>query len=158
MQHSNVTTTAMALDILNFYYPADKKAELATYVSKAKKWVLTMKPTCAEDRASKLTVLKAAGGSASEIAAAAQDLFAAQRVDGGWGIAESTHSDAYTTGLSLHALKTSGAVSSSDAKVQRAIAYLLRTQDADGSWFVAKTTPAFNNHFDAVHTLLSGNK
>ncbi|MEP6755922.1 MAG: ankyrin repeat domain-containing protein [Chthonomonadales bacterium] len=149
MQHSNVTTTAMVLDILNFYYPADKGAQLATIASKAKKWVLTMKPTCAEDRASKLSVLKAAGGSESEIGAAAQELFTVQRSDGGWGTAEAMHSDAYTTGLSLHALKTAGAVSSTNPKVQKAVAYLLRTQDADGSWFVAKTTPAFNNHFDA---------
>ena len=45
-------------------------------------------------------------------------------------------SDAYATGQVLVALQQSGAVSTGDLAYRRGTRFLLRTQLADGSWFV----------------------
>ncbi|MGH9658764.1 MAG: hypothetical protein ACRD96_09480, partial [Bryobacteraceae bacterium] len=45
-------------------------------------------------------------------------------------------SDAYATGQALLALKESGALAANNAPYQRGVGFLLRTQLADGSWYV----------------------
>jgi N-acyl-D-amino-acid deacylase len=44
--------------------------------------------------------------------------------------------DAYGTGQALVALQSAAAIPASDPAIQRGIAFLLRTQFADGSWLV----------------------
>ena len=65
------------------------------------------------------------------------NLLATQRADGGWTqLDERQLTDAYATGEALVALRESGAVEATDPAYRRGIEYLLRTQIADGSWFV----------------------
>ena len=45
-------------------------------------------------------------------------------------------SDAYATGQALVALRRSGSVDVASTAYQRGVAFLLRTQHADGSWLV----------------------
>jgi hypothetical protein len=47
-------------------------------------------------------------------------------------------SDAYATGEALVALLETGALRPGDPVVRRGVDFLLRTQLADGSWFVAR--------------------
>jgi len=150
MEHSDVTNTAMVLEALNAYLPQDRKSELDDRAAKAKTWALALKPACAEDAAARIWVLKAAGATSEEIESAARVLLAVQRPDGGWGPADQTRSDAYTTGVSLYALRSAAGLPATDEKLRRGVGFLLRTQDADGSWYEAKATPAFNNHFDTA--------
>lgn len=150
MQHSDVTNTAIVLDALNAYWPKEKMADLEGRKAKAKAWVLKMKPACDEDLAARILVLKETAGDQQQIASAVELLGNAQRKDGGWGLPTTTQSDAYTTGLSLYALRAAANLPVSDEKVQKAVAFLLRTQDEDGSWYVAKATKAINNHFDTT--------
>lgn len=56
-----------------------------------------------------------------------------QHDDGGWGWLHADPSDAFGTGLALYALTRSG-LGNDHAAIQRARAYLLRTQNKDGSW------------------------
>ena len=63
-------------------------------------------------------------------------LLAQQRPDGGWGQLPSLQSDAYATGQSLVALKEAGGLSATDPAYKRGIAFLLKTQLEDGSWYV----------------------
>ncbi len=150
MQHSDVTNTAIVLDALNAYWPKEKMADLQGRKTKAKAWVLKIKPSCDEDLAARILVLKETGADQQQIASAVEFLGKAQRKDGGWGLPSSTQSDAYTTGLSLYALRAAANLPVSDERVRNAVAFLLRTQDEDGSWYVAKATKAFNNHFDTT--------
>ncbi len=64
------------------------------------------------------------------------ELRAQQRGDGGWAQRDGVESDAYATGQAMVALYEAGAIPGSDAAYQRGIAFLLRTQMADGSWLV----------------------
>lgn len=150
MQHSAALNTAMVLDMLNAYYPADQRSELEAMKAKAKHWALTMKPACAEDLAGRVLILKASGASTNEIGDAVTLLKVAQRKDGGWGVADCKVSDAYTTGLAIYALRNGAGESSNSKSLSKATAFLLRTQDPDGSWFEPKNTAAFNNYFDTT--------
>ncbi len=78
---------------------------------------------------------------------AVQELLAAQRADGGWSDLDSMESTAYATGKSLFALQTAG-FSPSEASYQRAVRYLLNTQQEDGSWYVKTRAMALQPYFD----------
>jgi squalene-hopene/tetraprenyl-beta-curcumene cyclase len=56
-----------------------------------------------------------------------------QRADGGWGQVKGAKSDAYATGQALYALAEAGATPG-DAVVQKAQAFLAKTQRPDGAW------------------------
>jgi N-acyl-D-amino-acid deacylase len=56
-------------------------------------------------------------------------------------------SGAYTTGLAMIALQSSG-LAVSDAAYQRGVRYLLNTQLQDGSWHVRTRAAGFQPYFD----------
>ena len=149
MEHSDVMTTGLTLGLLKAYWPEDRREELTRIGAKAKAWAFATPATCAEDYAGRLLILSATGGEAAEIQATAASLMSAQRSDGGWGIPERFVSDSYTTGACLYALRTVANVEKSDLHLKRAVAFLVRTQENDGSWYEPKLTPPYNNHFDS---------
>jgi hypothetical protein len=67
---------------------------------------------------------------------AADRLLREQRNDGGWAQLPTLASDAYATGEVLRSLHEGGGLSTKEEAYRRGIGYLLRTQLADGSWFV----------------------
>ena len=89
-----------------------------------------------EDRAMRLLGLKWAGAPKTDLKAAACDLIAQQRADGGWAQLDTLETDAYATGQALTALAESGELSISGPIYRRGVSYRLRTQIADGSWLV----------------------
>lgn len=131
---SEITSTAMSIRALDAYLPIEamKRARIA----EARKWLLTAKARTTEERAFRLFGLAWAGASESETRAAASDLLAEQRADGGWAQLPSRASDAYATGVALTALAEAGRVERSDAAWQRGIRFLLESQKPDGSWLV----------------------
>jgi N-acyl-D-amino-acid deacylase len=88
------------------------------------------------------------GGKSKEaVLKARNDLVAIQRADGGWSDLPSMESGAYTTGLAMIALQSSG-LAVSDAAYQRGVRYLLNTQLQDGSWHVRTRAAGFQPYFD----------
>ena len=79
---------------------------------------------------------------------------ALQRPDGGWAQTPHLESDAYATRQVLYTVVELG-VPAADSAVQRAVAFLLRTQKDDGSWFVRnramKIQPYFESGFPYGH-------
>jgi hypothetical protein len=148
-QSSRFTMTALALRSLRAYAPADRASEMAGRIARAKQWLLTAAATTPEDEAMRLLGLKWAGASLEERKKAVAALRARQRPDGGWAQSASLQSDAYATGQALFALNQAGEVLVTDPVYRRGTAFLLRTQDDDGSWFVTKRAMPLNNYFDA---------
>lgn len=150
MEHSDVMTTGLTLSILKAYWPQDQGDEFRKIASRAKAWATSSKPTSAEDLAGRLLVLSEVGDDANQIPATAESLMKAQRPDGGWGIPQRQVSDSYTTGACIYALRTAAKVDANSPTLKKAKAFLIRTQEDDGSWYEPKLTPAYNNHFDSA--------
>jgi hypothetical protein len=60
-------------------------------------------------------------------------IFARQNKDGSWGQVRDAAGDAYATGQALYFLSLAG-VKSDRAEMQKAVAFLVKTQKEDGSW------------------------
>ena len=84
----------------------------------------------------KLLGLAWSKANARDIQQASADLLAEQRPDGGWAQLPGLESDAYATGQAMVALHEARTVTATDKPYQRGVAYLLRTQLADGTWIV----------------------
>ena len=72
-----------------------------------------------------------------------------QRPDGGWSQLPSLESDPYATGLTLWALGSANRLPTTDPAYQRGVAYLVRTQQDDGSWHVASRSFPFQPYFES---------
>jgi hypothetical protein len=73
-------------------------------------------------------------------------LISLQRADGGWAQTPDLTSDAYATGQVLYTIHELGVPAANQA-YRQGVAYLLRTQLADGSWHVASRAPKFQPYF-----------
>jgi ankyrin repeat protein len=140
-----------ARDILalrTFGFPS-RQAEFDQRIDRARKWLAAAVPRYNEDRTFQLLGLKWAGADAGVLRKLAKQLMAEQRPDGGWSQNEYLSSDAYATGQTLYALNQAAGVSASDKAWQRGIAYLLKTQLADGSWYVKSRAVKFQPYFQS---------
>lgn len=144
MQSSNFTYTALTAKSLAAYAPAEAKVRL----EKAKAWLLQTRAKTGDDRAMRLLGLKWTGANMAERRKSVEELLATQNKDGGWSQVPGMRSDAYATGQALYALRLGAGMPASDPVYARGTEYLLRTQEADGTWFVSKRAIPVNNYFD----------
>jgi ankyrin repeat protein len=155
-QSSRFTFTAYAIQAMKAYLPAPLAKERDERIARAVAWMTATPAVTNEDRTFKLLGLKWADAPQAAIAQAKADLLKTQRPDGGWAqFAGATpagdvfrRSDAYATGQALYALHIGGGLPTNDPAYGRGVAYLLRTQDEDGSWYVNKRAIQANNYFD----------
>jgi ankyrin repeat protein len=151
IESSDFEVTAASMRAMQVYAPRADRAEYQQAIDRAAAWLKSAKPTTTEDRAFQLLGLRWANVDRPTIDAASRALLAMQRADGGWSQLATLTSDAYATGQALVALAESGAVKSADPAYQRGVQFLLKTQLADGSWFVPTRAvpiqPLFNADF-----------
>ena len=140
--------TAVSMRALQLYAPKTDKAAYDQAIQLAAAWLARAQSTNNEDRSFRLLGLAWSGKDKDATRKAMRELLAKQRPDGGWSDLDSMESGAYATGKSLFALQTAG-LPASDAAYQRAVRYLLSTQQEDGSWYVKTRAMAFQPHFDA---------
>jgi hypothetical protein len=143
------TATALAVRGLQLFGPPGRGEEIAGRVAKARDWLLSAAPRSTEDRTFQLLGLKWAGARKEDIDKAAAGLLAEQGKDGGWPQLASMPGDAYATGQVLVALQQSGAVSIADAAYRHGTQFLLKTQLADGSWFVQSRSLPVQPYFES---------
>ena len=139
--------TALSMRGLQLYPPAGQRAEYEKAVVMAAAWLAKMEPHITQDYFWKLIGLAWAGRDHAAIGKARRDLLALQRADGSWGDLPAMPSSAFTTGEALVALQTSG-LPVSDAAYRHGVDYLLKTQQADGSWFVRTRALGFQPFFE----------
>ncbi|MBC7928232.1 MAG: ankyrin repeat domain-containing protein [Bryobacteraceae bacterium] len=134
MESSEITATALSLRALQLYgMSADQPVER---IQKAVNWLCSAQPRTNEDRAMRLLGMAWGKAPAEAMKRAARDLLGKQRQDGGWAQLENLESDAYATGQAMVALQAAHEIAPGSAAFGNAVAYLLRTQMADGSWLV----------------------
>jgi hypothetical protein len=152
---SSFTTTYMALYGLAAYGTTDQAERIAARREQVRPWIVGTPARDTEDRVFRLLSLQAADAPASDINTAVKELLARQRQDGGWAQLDSgdpvraTESDAYATATALVALHTVGGVPADDPAYQKGLAYLLKTQLADGSWHVISRSKPFQPYYES---------
>ncbi len=143
LEYYSFSATALTVRNMRYYIPAVMHNEMQQRIDKARNWLMQTKPEANEEKAFQLLGLTWSNGDKKIIAQQAKKLLAAQHADGGWSQLDSLKSDAYATGQSLYALNQSGQLNVTATAYQKAIAFLLRTQLADGSWLVKTRAIAF---------------
>jgi hypothetical protein len=149
MEASPFTTTALTLRGLRSYAAEGRSDAVKKRVNQARTWLSKSKPTDTEDRVFRLWGLKSAAAPSEIIQAAVKDLLATQRDDGGWTQIPELASDAYATGSALVALHEAGGLATNDRTYQCGVGFLLRTQKADGTWFVHSRSDPFQPYFES---------
>ena len=134
--YSLFTATALAVQTMQLYMPAQLATEASERTARAKRWLLTTQPQSTEDSTYRLFGLYWADATPQECRRAAQDLQALQRPEGGWAELPHMQPDAYSTGEALVVLHEAGGMKVTDPAWQKGLRYLLSTQQADGSWHV----------------------
>src|SRR5207248_3313436 len=101
------------------------------------KWLAAAKPAdTPQADALRLVLWQRLSRPTAEWEPLAARLLARQNADGGWGQAKGLASDAYATGQALYALAEAGRAAD-DPPVRKARAFLVGSQDEDGSWEMA---------------------
>lgn len=149
------TTTYLALYGLTAYGTPEQQSRIDARLAQVRDWLKQSPAKDNEDRVFRLWALEAASAGVNDVAAAAKELLAKQRDDGGWAQLDAgeprtaIESDAYATGSALVALQDTGQLAVNDAAYKRGIAYLLKTQHDDGSWHVKSRSKPFQAYFES---------
>lgn len=141
------TNAAYAIRAFKQFAPPARKAEYDERIARAARAIASAEPVTTEDMVMQLLGLKWAGADSARLQKTVKNLMALQRADGGWAQTPRLSSDAWATSTALHALFEAGASPQSGA-YKKGISFLLKTQAADGSWYVASRAPKFQPYFD----------
>jgi squalene cyclase len=151
---TSFSTTYMALYGLERFGTQAQAERIAKRRDDTRAWLLKTPARENEERVFRLWGLQAAGAESAEIESAAKELLAKQRDDGGWAQldrgepATALESDAYATGTALVALHNAGGLKATDAAYQRGLAWLLKSQQSDGSWHVVTRSKPIQPYFE----------
>lgn len=149
IEDSTISRTAMAIRALRVYGWPARQAEFDERIERAHLWLEKAKPVTTYEEADRVMGLRAAGVAARDLRTAADALLRKQGADGGWAQTPYLDSDAYATGVVLHTLYVSGLTTPDAPAYRRGIAFLLRTQFPDGSWYVRSRAPNFQPYFQS---------
>jgi ankyrin repeat protein/mono/diheme cytochrome c family protein len=142
-----VATGWVALAARDFA-PLALKAAAAESQARSARWLAAQKPSSHNEAVFQLLGLHWSSVPRAKLAEYVARLSAAQRPDGGWAQLAGIESDSWATGSALYALHEAGGMKTTAAVYQRGVAFLLRTQFEDGSWWVRSRSWPFQPHFN----------
>lgn len=141
--------TAWNVRALKLCPRAGEEAATARCIERAMQWLRRAAPSTVTQRANQLLGLHAGGEPGEKLQEHIQAVLAEQRSDGGWAQLPTRASDAWATGLTLYALYETGGIPTDHPAYERGVAFLLRTQFDDGSWWIRNRVWPFQPHFDS---------
>lgn len=136
LEDSAFTATAYTIRALQLFPVPGREGEMRERIGRARRWLQAATPRDTEDRVMQLLGLAWAGVKAADLLPMRRALIAEQRADGGWSQIATRGSDAYATGQVLVALSQAAGLPVGAPAYRSGVAFLVRTQHADGSWFV----------------------
>lgn len=149
IESSGIELTAMSMRALQVYAPPTRRSEYQKNIDRAARWLAEAKPVITEDRVFQLLGLSWSGAPVEAIRGPARALLGEQRADGGWAQLATLDSDPYATGQALVALVASGAIAVTDPAYTRGVEFLIKTQFADGSWYVRSRSIPIQPYFES---------
>ena len=127
---SSVPGTALSARTLRLYPVPAIARQLDAAVDRARVYLLSARPWFGDDYEYRVLGLFWTDAEGRAVDAAARELIAQQRPDGGWGQTPDMSSDAYATGLALSALAMAAPAAIASDAYRRGVEYLMRTQKA----------------------------
>src|SRR5579871_4838209 len=150
MESSTISRTAWSMRALKTYEWPARKAEFEERIARGRDWLLAAQPATSYEEADRIMALHLSGAPDRAVGTAAQTLVREQREDGGWSQNPHLGSDPYATGVVLSTLAEAGLLKPSEPAYQHGVAYLLRTQFPDGSWYVRSRSPKLQPYFQSA--------
>lgn len=149
IEYGDIQATALSIRGLTLYSIEARRSEFESRIRKAGAWLAKTNPEGASDENWKLLGMFWSKSNPDRVAQSARQILSHQRPDGGWAQLPGLASDAYATGQSLYALAVAGAVDTNGMAWKRGIDYLLKTQQADGTWRVKSRSFPFQPYFES---------
>ena len=150
LETGDIESTAVSLRAVSVYASPSDRARADAAIRNAAAWLAQASPESTHDYVFQILGLTWAGETnQATVATVARALASTQRQDGGWAQRSTMESDAYATGQALVGLLRSGAFTAKDAAIARGVQFLLKSQCADGSWYVATRAIPIQPYFDA---------
>jgi hypothetical protein len=137
LESGEIHLASMAIRAIQVYATPAKKIQVNELVTRTRQFLEKSNPTEQQELAFQLLGMQWCGSSQEHKIKVAEKLKLMQNADGGWSQLATMQSDAYATGQTLYALYESGMVKPDDPEYQKAINYLLKTQNEEGAWVVA---------------------
>jgi hypothetical protein len=145
---SPFTTTFVGLKALAAY-PVPNNGDLHSRKDEIKAWLDRTTPKETEDHVFRLWSLHHLDPTDASIRTAADALLAIQNDDGGWPQVPEGKSDPYATGSALVSLRLAGGLPADSKPYRRGLAYLVHSQQPDGTWKVESRSNPFQPYFES---------
>lgn len=146
---SKFTTSYVALRGLNRYGNAKQREAIARRATAVERWLESANADNTEDQVFRLRLARELKLPSEKVDRFAQGLLNEQDAEGGWAQQRGMKPDAYATGSALVALHEAGGLSPQHPAWLRGLAFLLRTQEADGSWHVVTRAKPIQEYFES---------
>ena len=147
LEVSSVSCTVLSARGIQQFASAQQRARVEDAIDRAKIWLGNAPLEDQEDLNFALWGNKLFGEDAVRRNELLERILAARRADGGWSQNQNLQSDAYSTGQTAFILAEAG-LATDEAAIREAVAFLLETQDADGSWHVRSRSKPVQPWFD----------
>jgi ankyrin repeat protein/mono/diheme cytochrome c family protein len=149
MEDGPIAAAAFGIRALQLYPVRGREAECRERIALAQAWLARAKPATFGQQLFQLLGLGWAGESPAALQPLVRAILAQQKADGGWAQLPGLDSDAWATGQALYTLATTGMTEVTDPAYRRGVAFLLRTQFDDGSWYVRSRAWPFQPQFES---------
>jgi hypothetical protein len=153
LEAGEIHLASMSIRAIQLYASPAKRMQVEGAVARTRAWLEQANPGADQQQEVVFQLLGLHWTSADAVSKVkiAEKLRGLQNPDGGWSQLPSMKSDAYATGQALYALLETGMNRSGDEVCQKAIRYLLKTQDPSGAWIVETRSnpiqPFFSSDF-----------
>ncbi len=147
LEVSSVSCTVLSALGVKRFSSADQQEAAAQALVKARAWLAQAPFPEQEDLNFALWGQFLLGGTDESRIDLRERILTSRRADGGWSQNPSLSSDAYATGQTLFILADSG-LSPTEAVFREGVAFLLETQQHDGSWHVVSRSKPIQPWFD----------
>jgi N-acyl-D-amino-acid deacylase len=147
LEVSLVSCTVLSAASVQRFASAAQQERATAAIARARTWLTTAALEEQEDLNFALWGEKLLHGTEERANKFVERILAARQADGGWSQNSALTSDAYATGQTLFVLMEAG-MAADEAPIREGTAFLLETQQDDGSWHVVTRSKPIQPWFD----------
>ena len=148
IEFSKIKSTAFAIKAMQLYGPPSHRERFERQIQRGQQWLLQAKPHGNEEEVFRLLGLVWSQADKQAVKTQITRLLESQQANGGWQQLPYLETDAYATSMAMYGLYEAG-LQPDTPVFQKAIGYLLSTQQTDGSWHVKSRSQPVQSYFES---------